>query len=49
LYEQKEEKNPPKNILKKEKVAWHPSADFLLPSVRGGGDFVDTVIAVKMI
>jgi hypothetical protein len=32
-----------------EKVARHPSADFLLHSVRGGGDFVDTVIAVKML
>jgi hypothetical protein len=31
------------------KVVRHPSADFLLPSVGGGGDFVDTVIAVKMI
>jgi hypothetical protein len=29
----------------REKVAWYPSADFLLHSVRGGGDFVDTVIA----
>jgi hypothetical protein len=34
---------------RREKVVWHPSADFLLPSVGGGGDFVDTVIAVKMI
>jgi hypothetical protein len=34
---------------RREKVARHPSADFLLPSVGGGGDFVDTVIAVKMI
>jgi hypothetical protein len=34
---------------RREKVAWHPSADFLLPSVGGGGDFVYTVIAVKMI
>jgi hypothetical protein len=34
---------------RREKVAWHPSADFLLPSVGGGGDFVDTVIGVKMI
>ncbi len=34
---------------RREKGAWHPSADFLLPSVGGGGDFVDTVIAVKMI
>ncbi len=32
---------------RREKVARHPSADFLLHSVRGGGDFVDTVIAVK--
>jgi hypothetical protein len=31
--------------LEKEKVARHPSADFLLHSVGGGGDFVDTVIA----
>jgi hypothetical protein len=29
-------------LVQREKVAWHPSADFLL---RGGGDFVDTVIA----
>jgi hypothetical protein len=34
---------------RREKVARHPSADFLLPSVGGGADFVDTVIAVKMI
>jgi hypothetical protein len=34
---------------RREKVAWHPSADFLLLSVGGGGDFVDTVIAVKKI
>ncbi len=34
---------------RRDKVAWHPSADFLLPSVGGGGDFVDTVIAVKTI
>jgi hypothetical protein len=32
-----------------EKVAWHPSANFLLHSIGGGGDFVDTVIAVKML
>ncbi len=31
-----------------EKVARHPSADFLLHSVGGGGDFVDTVIVVKV-
>ena len=30
---------------RREKVARHPSADFLLHSVGGGGDFVDTVIA----
>jgi hypothetical protein len=36
-------------LSRREKVAWHPSADLLLPSVGGGGDFVDTVIAVKMI
>jgi hypothetical protein len=34
---------------RKEKVAQHPSADFLLHSVGGGGDFVDTVIAVKIL
>jgi hypothetical protein len=34
---------------RREQVAWHPSADFLLRSLGGGGDFVDTVIAVKMI
>jgi hypothetical protein len=32
----------------KEKVARHLSADFLLHSIGGGGDFVDTVIALKM-
>jgi hypothetical protein len=31
---------------RREKVARHSSADFLLHSVGGGGDFVDTVIAV---
>jgi hypothetical protein len=30
---------------RREKFAWHPSSDFLLHSVGGGGDFVDTVIA----
>jgi hypothetical protein len=34
---------------RREKVARHPSADFLLHSVGGGGDFVDIVIAVKML
>jgi hypothetical protein len=34
---------------RREKVARHPSADFLLHSIGGGGDFVDTVIAVKML
>jgi hypothetical protein len=34
---------------RREKVARHPSADFLLHSVGGGGDFVDTIIAVKML
>jgi hypothetical protein len=34
---------------RRKKVARHPSADFLLHSVGGGGDFVDTVIAVKML
>jgi hypothetical protein len=24
---------------RREKVAWHPSADFLLHSIGGGGDF----------
>ncbi len=32
---------------RREKFARHPSADFLLHSVGGGGDFVDTVIAFK--
>ncbi len=32
---------------RREKVSRHPSADFLLHSVGGGGDFVDTVIAVR--
>jgi hypothetical protein len=30
---------------RREKFARHPSADILLHSVGGGGDFVDTVIA----
>jgi hypothetical protein len=30
---------------RREKFAGHPSADILLHSVGGGGDFVDTVIA----
>jgi hypothetical protein len=30
-----------------EKLERYPSADFLLHSKGGGGDFVDTVIAVK--
>ncbi len=34
---------------RREKVARHPSADFLLHSVGGGGDFVDTVIVVKVV
>jgi hypothetical protein len=34
---------------KREKVARHPSAEFLLHSIGGGGDFVETVIAVKML
>ncbi len=34
---------------RREKVAQHPSADFLLHSVGGGGDFVDTVIVVKVV
>jgi hypothetical protein len=34
---------------RREKVARHPSADFLLHYIGGGGDFVDTVIAVKML
>jgi hypothetical protein len=29
----------------KEKVARHPSADFLLHFAGGGGDFVDTVVS----
>jgi hypothetical protein len=33
----------------REKVAGHPSAEFLLHSVGGGGDFVDTVIVVKVV
>ncbi len=33
----------------REKVARHPSADFLLHSKGGGDDFVDTAIAVKML
>jgi hypothetical protein len=34
---------------RREKVVWHPSADFLLHSVEFCGDFVDTVTAVKML
>jgi hypothetical protein len=34
---------------RREKVERHRSADFLLHSIGGGGDFVDTVIAVKML
>jgi hypothetical protein len=34
---------------RREKVSRHPSADFLLHFVGGGGDFVDTVIAVKIL
>ncbi len=34
---------------RREKVVRHPSADFLLHSIAGGGDFVDTVIAVKIL
>ncbi len=34
---------------RRDKVARHPSADFLLHSVGKGGDFVDTVIAVKIL
>jgi hypothetical protein len=34
---------------RREKVARQSSADFLLPSVGGGGDFVDTVNEVKML
>jgi hypothetical protein len=32
----------------REKVARHPSADFLCHSVGGGGDFVDTAIAIML-
>ncbi len=34
---------------RRERLTRHPSADFLLNSIGGGGDFVDTVIAVKML
>jgi hypothetical protein len=34
---------------RREKVSRHPSADFLLHSVGEGVDFVDTVIAVKIL
>jgi hypothetical protein len=34
---------------RRERLTRHPSADFLLHSIGGGGDFVDTVIAVKML
>jgi hypothetical protein len=33
----------------RENVARHPSADFLIHSVGGGGDFVDIVSAVKVL
>jgi hypothetical protein len=33
----------------RERLTLHPSADFLLHSIGGGGDFVDTVIEVKML
>jgi hypothetical protein len=33
---------------RREKIARHPSADFLLHFLEGGSDFVDTNIAVKM-
>jgi hypothetical protein len=33
---------------RRKKVARHPWADFLLHFLEGGGDFVDTVIVVKM-
>jgi hypothetical protein len=33
----------------REKIARHPSADFVLHSLGGGDDFVDTVIAMKML
>jgi hypothetical protein len=32
-------------LERREKFARHPSADILLHSIGGGGDFVDTVIA----
>jgi hypothetical protein len=34
---------------RREKFARHPSADFLLHFLGGGGDFVDTVILVKVV
>jgi hypothetical protein len=34
---------------RREKVVRHPSSDFLLHSIGGGGEFVDTVIAVKIL
>jgi hypothetical protein len=34
---------------RREKVVRHPSANFLLHSIGGGGDFVDTIIAVKIL
>jgi hypothetical protein len=33
---------------RRKKVARHPTADFLLHFLKGGGDFVDTFIVVKM-
>jgi hypothetical protein len=41
--------SPSLELGRREKVARHPSADFLLHSIGGGVDFADTVIAVKML
>jgi hypothetical protein len=36
-------------LARRERLTRHPSADFLLHSIGGGGDFVDTVIAMKIL
>jgi hypothetical protein len=46
IYRLKEDQAFSLELGRREKVARHSSADFLLHSGEGGGDFVDTVIAV---
>jgi len=49
IYKLKEYQAFSLELDRREKVARHPAADLLLHYVGGGGDFVDTVIAVKML